>query len=202
MNLLKRGIPVTLALLFGLATLAGLLFFPALGDTILGWAAFLAAVTLFLGIFNLLAVHARRGARGNVYSIVLVFSILAVFALAITDRVGLTEEGVGQAFSQIQVPLEAAVSSLLAFFLLFAGARILRRRRSWWSILFVLSALLFLLTQGPLPTPIASLLQPARAIFDSVLVTAGMRGLLLGVALGVITLSLRLLAGVERPYSL
>jgi hypothetical protein len=32
-------------------------------------------------------------------------------------------------------------------------------------------------------------------------VTAGVRGILLGVALGILLTSIRLLSGVERPYS-
>jgi hypothetical protein len=40
-----------------------------------------------------------------------------------------------------------------------------------------------------------------RNLINDLLVTAGLRGLLIGVALGTITLSLRILVGSERPYS-
>lgn len=201
MNFLKRGVPLTFAVLFGLATLAGLLVFPPLSDMILSWAAFLAAVALILGLVNLLTVHGKRALDRNPYSAVLVLSIVAVLALAVTDALDITTAGVEMAFNVIQVPLEAALASLLAFFLLFAGVRMLAHRLNWQSGLFVISALFFLVTRGPLPQPVAEAVQPVRAFADSVLVTAGMRGLLLGVALGVITLSLRLLSGLERPYS-
>lgn len=201
MNFLKRGVPLTFAVLFGLATLAGLLVFSPLSDLILSWAAFLAAVALILGLVNLLSVHGKRALDRNPYSAVLVLSIVAVLALAVTDALEFTTAGVETAFNVIQVPLEAALASLLAFFLLFAGVRLLAHRLSWQSGLFVISALFFLVTRGPLPQPVAEAVQPVRAFADSVLVTAGMRGLLLGVALGVITLSLRLLSGLERPYS-
>ncbi|HSM55355.1 MAG TPA: hypothetical protein VK879_04300 [Candidatus Sulfomarinibacteraceae bacterium] len=201
MNLLKRGLPVTLALIFGFATLVGLLVLPSLADLLLSWAGFLAAVALVLGVLNLLAIHLRRAVDGNGYSLILVLAMLAVFALAITDALALTENGLNFAFNQIQAPLEAALASLVAFFLLFAGARMLQHRRSVWSILFLFSVIFFLLTQGPLPEALAAILSPIRTLADSVLVTAGMRGILLGVALGIITLSLRLLSGLERPYS-
>lgn len=201
MNFLKRGVPLTFAVLFGLATLAGLLVFPPLSDMILSWAAFLAAVALILGLVNLLTVHGKRALDRNPYSAVLVLSIVAVLALAVTDALDITTAGVEMAFNVIQVPLEAALASLLAFFLLFAGVRMLAHRLNWQSGLFVISALFFLVTRGPLPQRVAEAVQPVRAFADSVLVTAGMRGLLLGVALGVITLSLRLLSGLERPYS-
>jgi hypothetical protein len=46
--------------------------------------------------------------------------------------------------------------------------------------------------------------QPVNQVVEfvqNVVVTAGLRGLLIGVALGTLLLSLRLLMGVERPYN-
>lgn len=201
MTFLRRGIPTIITILFGLATLIGLLAAPAVGDILLGWATFLAAVALVLGIFNLLTIHLRRAAGGSGYSLILVVSMLAVFALAVTDALGVTENGVSVVFFQVQAPLEAALASLLAFFLLFAGVRLLQQQRNLWSILFLVAALFFLVSQSAWPAALTDVLSPVRRVVDVVLVTAGMRGLLLGVALGAITLSVRLLAGLERPYS-
>lgn len=201
MTFLRRGIPTIITILFGLITLIGLLAVPAAGDILLGWATFLAAVALVLGIFNLLAIHLRRTAGGSGHSLLLVLSMLAVFALAVTDALGVTENGVSTVFFQVQAPLEAALASLLAFFLLFAGVRLLQQQRNLWSVLFLVAALFFLVSQSAWPAAVTDLLSPVRRIIDVVLVTAGMRGLLLGVALGAITLSVRLLAGLERPYS-
>lgn len=201
MILLKRGIPVVIAIAAGLATLLGLLVVPVLGEVLLGWAAFLAAVALILGIFNLLGVHLKRVSKGNFFSLILVASMLIVFGLAITDRLEVTENGVDSVFTYVQVPLSAALASLLAFFFLFAGARLLQRQRNGWSVLFLLTAVLVLLSQSPLPAAIRDIVSPIYAFVSEILVLAGMRGLLLGIGLGTITLSLRLLAGVERPYS-
>lgn len=201
MIILKRGIPVTIAVLVGFVMLGALLFVAPLADILLNWAGFLAAAALFMGIINLLVVHLRRGVRGNPYSVVLVLSLLAVFGLAITDATGLTQQGVTSVFNLIQVPLEAALASLLAFFLLFAAVRMMRHGANLAAILFLLSTLFFLLTQLPAVEPISSWLAPFRTWVESIVVISGMRGLLLGIALGVITLSVRLLIGLERPYS-
>jgi hypothetical protein len=201
MNLLKRGIPMTVAVVTGLATLVGLLLIPELGNLLLEWAAFLAAVALLLGILNLLSIHLRRSAKGNIYSLVLVVAMLAIFGLALTDALGVTEGGVNEAFMLVQVPLEAALASLLAFFLLFAGIRLWQRQRSGWSVLFLITVLLLLISQSPLPAAVEGLVEPVRTFIYAVVVTAGVRGFLLGVALATIILSLRLLAGLERPYS-
>lgn len=198
---LKRSYSVALAVIFGLLTLIGLVAVPSLADIILGWAALLATVALVLGVLNLFRIHGRRAADGNFYSGVLVLSMLVVFGLALTDAFNLTTGGVTAIFTWIQIPLEAAMSSLLAFFLVLAGARLLQHKRNGWSILFLASALFFAIVQAPLPTGIQEIVEPIRSIISTVLVTAGVRGLLLGVAIGVILLSLRVLVGLERPYS-
>lgn len=204
----KRTLPLALTIAFGLITLVALLLpLPALVNLITNWAGFLVAVALLLGVLNLLVVHLNRLFRErNGYSGVLVASMLTVFALAVTDLLtNLTTNGVDTIFRLIQSPLEAALASLLAFFLLTAGFQLLKWRRSGWAVLFALSAITILATgaltsSGLLPTTISAGLQTVRNLLNDIVVTAGMRGLLLGIALGTITLSLRLLFGVERPY--
>jgi hypothetical protein len=51
------------------------------------------------------------------------------------------------------------------------------------------------------PAPVRTLIAQFRQFIQEVVVTAGMRGILLGIALGTITLSIRLLLGMERPYN-
>ena len=200
MEMYKRTLPVALAIAFGLLTLLGLLFVPAVGNTLVSWAAFLAAVALVLGVINLLGVHSRRLAEGNLYSGVLVLSMLAVFALAISDFFGFTDDGVGGVFETLQAPLEMAMASLLAFFLLFAGVRLLKRQRTAWAALFMVTVLILLLASTLLPPLLSAIIEPIGELISGIVVNAGMRGLLIGLALGAIIVALRLLTGTERPY--
>ena len=208
MQTIKRGLPLAIAIAFGLLTLAGLLLpIPALTDLILGWVGFLAAVALLLGVLNLLAVHVQRTTtEKNPYSAVLVLSILTVFGLAVTDALSITDNGVAKAFDWVQVPLETALASLMAFFLLFLGFHMLKSQRSASAVLFWLTATLILFSgvivrTTLLPTPIRDLFGQIQAVINNIIVVAGMRGLLIGIALGVITLSLRLLLGLDQPYN-
>ncbi len=78
-------------------------------------------------------------------------------------------------------------------------------RGGWRTVLFLVTAILILVSDalgnGALvETGTLNVLASARAVVDTVLVSAGMRGVLIGVALGSIVLSLRVLAGWERPY--
>jgi hypothetical protein len=196
---MKNSVPTLFALIFGLLALAGLLFIPALAQLILGWASLLAVCALLLGLGNLFLVHAKRALKANVYSLVLIISMLMVLAIGLADMLELTDGDMAQQmFELVQKPLETAFSSLLAFFLLFAGFRLFQRRRDGWSFLFMATVILLLL---PVPFAAANLFTSLRNLISGLVVTAGLRGLLIGVALGTITLSLRLLVGSERPYS-
>ena len=204
----KKGIPIFIAILFGGLTLLGLLFnLPALNSLMLGWAGFIAGFALLLGILNLLYVHSHRTIkRKNIYSAILVLSMLAVFILAVTDNMGLTDNGVQTTFNWVLAPLEAALASLLAFFLLFAGFQMLKRQRTIWSILFILTAILLLVSNALaastlLPPGINQIIAQVQHVIQNIIVLAGMRGLLIGIALGTILLSIRILIGLERPYN-
>jgi len=153
-----------------------------------------------LGVLNLLSVHARRVAEGNLYSGVLVVSMLIVYILAITDWLDLTEGGVRTIFDVVQVPLEAAMGSMLAFFLLFSGFRLLQRQRSWWAFLFIITVILLLLAQATLPDLLSNSFSWIGDLLSEIVINAGMRGLLIGISLGIIVVSLRILTGSERPY--
>jgi hypothetical protein len=204
---INRKLPLAIAIGFGLLTLLGLLFLPELSSLILGWAGFLAAVALLVGVLNLLAVHTGRLVNGrNLYSGILVLSMLAVFGLAISDALSITESGVATIFNWIQAPLEAALASLMAFFLLFTGFQLLKRQRSVWTIIFLVTIVLMLLSQvllatTLLPASILTLVEQVQTIINNIIVIGGMRGLLIGIALGTITLSLRILLGLDQPYN-
>jgi hypothetical protein len=204
---LKQSIAVFIALFFGLVTLIALLFnVSGITLIILGWASFLAAIALILGVLNLLLVHLTRLFKEkNLYSGVLVLGILLVFAAAVLDSLS-GRNTVDLLFNWVQAPLEAALASLLAIFLLLAGVQLLKRQRTRWAFLFSLTAIVMLFGQALLTSRLlpAALRQPVNQVYEfvqNVVVTAGIRGLLIGVALGTLLLSLRLLMGVERPYN-
>ena len=205
---LKQGFPLFIAILFGLITLLGLLFENAvISNLILQWTGLLAVAALLLGIVNLYAVHLQRLIKHrNPYSGILVLSLSLVFVLAITDNGGQTSGGVNQLFQWVQAPLEAALASLLAFFLLFAGFQLLRRQRSGWSVLFLVTAVVIfatniVLTATFLPPGLSAPVLQLRGVIEDIIVVSGVRGLLIGIALATTILAVRVLIGMERPYN-
>ena len=101
-------------------------------------------------------------------------------------------------FEYIQVPIQASLSGLLVFFVLTAAFRLLRAR-SIESALMLIAALLVLV--GQVAIGLIPVLPEIRDWFLDVPAMAGLRGILLGVALGTLLTGIRLLLGVERPYS-
>lgn len=205
---IKPYFPLAIALLFGWLTLFGLLIpLPAVNEVVLGWAAFLVAFALILGVLNLFVVHVNRFVRRrNIYSLFLILSMVGVFIIAFLDARNESDELLTWYFTWIQAPLEAALASLLAFFLLFAGFQMMKRQRTAWSLLFLLTAVFVLaadvlLVTGWLPPRVNDLVIQLEDIVRNVIVLAGVRGLLIGVALGAITLAVRMLIGMERPYN-
>lgn len=198
MRIFQQTIPRILAVLIGLVTLLSLLFIPVISGLITGWASFLAAVALILGIINLFSVHIRRTFRGNFYSLVLVIGLAATLVLGFVELVDNGEEAV---FTYILAPLEAALGAVLAFFLFFAALRLLHRRHNRWTVLFAATVILVLLGVSPLPAFLSDIFASVNYFISLIFVSAGMRGILIGVALGTITVAIRLLLGLEQPYN-
>jgi hypothetical protein len=70
----------------------------------------------------------------------------------------------------------------------------------WVTAVFILTSQA-LLSTTLLPDAAQSVLQQIQNSVNNIIAAAGMRGLLIGIAFGVITLSLRVLLGFDQPYS-
>lgn len=206
----KRALPLALAIATGILTLVALLLqLPAIYTLLLNWATFLATIALLLGVLNLLSVHLKRvvypSETSRVYSLTLVLGMVLVFAAALADANQLTSNSLGKVFFWVQAPLEAAFASLLPLMLLFSGFQLLQRQRTPMAVLFLITAvftlLSHLLNHSSLPAfPLQTALLQLGDWLENIIALAGMRGLLIGIALGTLTLGIRVLAGWERPY--
>jgi hypothetical protein len=204
---MKSLVPTSIAIAVGLLVLIGY-FIPleslqVMRNTLVQWAVILTAFALIAGVVNLLVVHwskIRRRERGGLYSLVLIISLLATLAVVVVF--GPTSTWSVWIFDNIQAPVESSLMALLAFVLLFAGIRLLRRRLDLFSILFLVTAVLVLLGTAPFffagQVPVLS---QVRALIAQVPAAAGARGILLGVSLGILVTGIRILTGSDRPYS-
>ena len=90
--------------------------------------------------------------------------------------------------------------ALLAVILAYAGARLLQRRLNAVTVIFLITVLMILVTSTPIMGIEIPGLSELRGWVVQVPAVAGTRGILLGVALGIIATGLRILIGSDRPY--
>lgn len=201
---LKRTIPMAIALAIGFLMLIDFFFdeshINALGGFFVDSAVIVVAFALLLGLLNVLIVHFKRIRRredGWPYSIFLVGIAVIVLLAGIS---GPETDVVKWIFDNVQFPLQAATFSLLAFYVATAAYRAFRLR-SLESIAFILAVIVVLLGQVPIGRYLSDFLPAAKDWILDVPGTAGVRGIIIGVALGTIATGVRVLMGFDRPYS-
>jgi hypothetical protein len=173
------------------------------GYFLVSWAAIITAFALFLGFANVVSAHwsrIRTQKPGAIYSIVLLVSLFGLFGTLGLGLGGPLSVNGQFIFNYILQPLEATFFALLALFIATAAFRAFRVR-NMETFFFVLFALIVLLGQ----VPVSIYLWPEFPVIKdwilNVPTLAGVRGILLGVALGVIATGLRVLMGADRPYT-
>ncbi|MFC2031526.1 hypothetical protein ACFLWA_12470 [Chloroflexota bacterium] len=208
MPVLKRILPAATAALIGVAVLAAAFTSQPLLNEIsaylVGTTVIIAAFALFLGLANVLRVHGRKIQQrqpGSIYSVVLIAVLLLVLALGLPPYPwapsGSSHPLVRWIFENVQAPIQASLSALLAFFVLRAAYRLLRMR-NWESTVMLLVALVVLI--GQVSVGLVPVLAGIKDWVLAVPAMAGVRGILLGVALGAVLTGLRVLLAAERPY--
>lgn len=167
---------------------------------LIDWAIIIAGMAVLIGIGNLIAVHwekIRTRQKGSLYGVILILSLGITFVLGLV--LGPNDPFMRLAVDAVIVPVEASLMAILAVTLIYASIRLFRRRLDVTTVLFLLTAVLFLL--AVMPTPFGAI--PGDWIitqFGGMLSRGGARGLLLGIALGTLLTGLRVLFGIDRPY--
>jgi hypothetical protein len=214
-KLVKRWIPSLLfATLPGLVVLFGYLFPGRLlihyrgrvmewRDVLVEWAVIVAGFALLLGLFNVLRVHGERigrRQRGWPYSLVLLLAMMVAWVPPVLSPDNPMQKMLDRTvFDYVISPLGASLAALVVFTLSLAAFRLLRARRSVGAVFFLLVVALALL--GSVPFTGLEWLADIRDWIINVPGMAGMRGLLLGVALGTVITALRVFLTSERPHS-
>ncbi len=197
-------IPTVVAVLCGLVVLAGYLVPAAPLDTarvlLVQWAAVLGAFALLLAYGNLLRVHIgrvfKRESKQRLASLLLVVAAVASLVLVLMQGPGsTTSQTIVEA---VLVPGQSALLAVTGITLILGGMRLLRNRRDVNSVIFLIVATFSLL--GTIPVVFSSALVIIQRLVNAA-ATGGLRGLLLGVTLGVVITGLRIILGIDRPHS-
>ena len=216
----KRTIPLILVFTIGLAAFVQE-FVPApwagqLRETVTTWSRIILGFALFIGIYSLLHMHwtrIRRQSSGWAYSI---FVFLAAGGMI---AAGLWNEGYGpltdapkevktwldRGYSYLITPCTATIYSSLAFFMASAAFRTFRARNVA-AVLMLAAALVVMFGRVPVSEVVGGWLGDPEMfgkITDILMKYPNMaakRAIMMGISLGAIAQSLRILLGVERSY--
>jgi hypothetical protein len=215
-------LPVLIASVVGLLLVVAFFFrgMDSVNGDLSEYFNIVAAVAFVLGGGNLLRVHLdklHRRRPGWPYSLVTVggflFTLLAGL-LKLGNPQGWTGpvEAPGSWFSfayeAMFNPLQATMFSILAFFVASASYRAFRARNAEATLLLV-AALIILLGRTFVGTVLTGWLPPSLqwlAIPNlsnwimSTINLAGARAIIIGIGLGVISTSLKIILGIERSY--
>ncbi len=209
----KRTVPLLLVFLAGLVGFAQeYSAHPAssrLLEIVTTWFRIIGGFALFIGLWSLLHMHAtriRQRPPGWAYS------LFVFLGAGLMIGTGLYNSGEGPLatapaeqswfhwmYTYIQVPCGATIFSILAFFMASAAYRTFRAR-TFEAVLLLVSAAIVMFGR----VPISELLSPYFSRVSDFLMAypnlAAKRGILLGISLGAIAQSLRILFGIERSY--
>ena len=208
----SRTLPVIIAFCFGAMGIA-IYYIPHAGAQNIErelalWLRIVAAFAYFLGLYSLMNLHwerIRRKTAGWGYSLIVYASFGLMFLFVVyNDGSGPFQPqarggGYQWLFQNVQVPCSSTMFSLLAFFIASAAYRTFRARTPEAAILLV-AAVIMMLGRVPIGRAISDLLPQAAEWLMEVPNLAAKRGILLGVSLGAIATSLRIIFGIERSY--
>lgn len=208
---MQRNFLVAFTFICGLAMIASF-FMPilqGLQDMLSKFGIIVISFSLLLGMGSILVVNVQKIQRRHAdtpYSIVLLVAMFVMLVSGIVFGIKPVESRIESVtletlfdylFQTVMVPMSSTMFSLLAFFIASAAYRAFRARTPEATMLLVAA---FLVMLGQVPIGNIWIIPQIKDFIMEVINTAGQRAIMIGAALGVVSVSLRILLGIERPY--
>ena len=171
------------------------------------WMQIISGFALVLGLASLFQVHAvkiKRQVPGWGYSVILYLAMLVTMAVGLFWSKGETtvngvQTGLGWIYNYTMVPLQATMFSILAFFIASAAYRAFRARTREAAVLLV-AAVIVMMGRVPLGQFLLPWTWDVTQWLLNVVNSAVRRAILIGVSMGSVALSLKIILGYERSY--
>ena len=208
---MKRTVPLMIVMVGGILMIIQY-FIPhqysiILFDNYVEWAPIVGAFALILGVGSLTRLHShkiRRRAKNWQYSWAVLIPLfgMPLFALIMPESLGggTDVHGVHDfLFMHVQVPIQATMFSLLAFYIASAAFRAFRAKSALATIL-LLAAVIVMLGQVPIGAIFGKWLPETGLWILRYPNLAAKRAIMLGVGFGMLATNLKIIFGVERNW--
>jgi hypothetical protein len=201
----KRDIPLAIAALLVLFLFIGFFFEnPAISGVetrLLGWGVIIIAISLMVGVVNVLLLHGRHVMRQTpgqwIYSLALVISIVVFLGIAVPF--GTLHPYTQALYLGIPRALSSAMHSMNLFYISWAAYRTFKFRTVDSSILMG-SAILTMLYMVPVGKLLWGGIPVIGLFLDQVVNKAGTTAIVIGVGLGILVQAVRMIRGKERGF--
>ncbi len=164
------------------------------------WGIVIAAFAMGLGAVNLLRRHTgaiMKGDRDAFYSVLLVGSMIGMTFIGI--GFGTKSPAYDFMFSNILSPASSTMYASIAFYIVTAAYRSFSARNLEGWVLLV-TAIIVMLGKAPIGSVISEFFPVASNWIQTVPNTAGMRAIMMGAALGVVSSAIKMFLGLDRSY--
>ena len=198
----KRTFPLLLTFFLGV-TFAAQYYIPhpaseALLTEVSVWGQIIGGFAILLGVGSLIRSHylkIKRREAGWGYSAVMFLSMLIMLVSGFWSGGKTESTSFGWLYNYVFVALQGTMFSLLAFFVASAAYRAFRARTPEATVL-LLAAILVMWGRVPLGEYLVAGVGPMAEWIMSVPNTAAQRGILIGVSLGGIATSIKIICGI------
>jgi hypothetical protein len=204
---MRRQIPLALCFVAGLfMAIQYFIPHPAVQNTyemLLDWLQTLLAFAFLLGTVSLVKMHyhkIRHRAADRAFSWVTLIGLATMLGLGFLHPAHHSPESpFNKLFLNVQVPIEATMFSLLAFYVASAAFRAFRAR-TLEATLLLIAACIVMLGRVPIGDIIHHSLPTATQWILNVPNLASKRGVMIGVGLGMMATALKIMLGIERAW--
>lgn len=208
---MKRTVPLVITFLTAFFLVVSFFVphepFGELEQRMLVWFAIVSGFTMLLGVDSLFRSHLRKVVRGNDgrwHSLALLLSLLVTLVVGIIGFMRFGSPFHMQSpfmfvYTYGIVPLQGTMFALLAFYIASASYRAFRARNTVATLLLV-SAVIVMLGRVPIGAAISQFFPVAQEWIMDIPQLAAKRGIQIGAALGAVSMSLRIMLGIERSY--
>jgi hypothetical protein len=214
---MRREVPVAITAIVGIIFVVQYFIphfpFSKLTDWFSDWFSIIAACAIWMGILNLLKISLQSMYERKEdwwYSAIVVGCILIMAILGFAAGQGYAgdidhQTAFSWMYDHVYDPMSSTMYAMLAFFVASASYRAFRARNIEASLLLG-AAFLVMLGRVPIGDVLTGFL-PEKMQMSQIATwimnfpnTAGQRAILIGISLGIVSTSLRIILGIERSH--